>query len=289
MIWLLLSIALSASIVLIFRAFPHYQIHTGKAIRINYATCLLLGNLLLGRDHIFQADLPQQAWFYPALGMGVLFITVFSAMGFSARHAGASFTALASKMGLLMPVLTGVFLLGEPQRWNLIPGLLLTLVAIWLLTPQKPGETHEKGWTIIILPLVFIGSGFVDTGLKLIQHHFLQGGPAIDTARSTTLIFGSAFVCGMLASLIGRETLLPGPREWLGGLVLGTVNYFSVYALLRALNSDGLPASVFFPVNNLGVVLLALLLSEFLYKEKPDPRQKAGIGISLLAILLLSL
>jgi drug/metabolite transporter (DMT)-like permease len=75
----------------------------------------------------------------------------------------------------------------------------------------------------------------------------------------------------------------------MGGLVLGTVNYFSVYALLRALNSDGLPASFFFPVNNLGVVLLALLLSGLLFKEKPDPKQKAGIGVSLIAILLLSL
>ncbi len=289
MIWLLLSILLSASIVLIFRAFPHFNIHTGKAILINYATCLLLGNILLRENHLFQADIANQNWFYPALGMGVLFITVFSAMGFSARHAGASFTALASKMGLLLPVLTGVFLLGEPLRWNLLPGLLLTLAAIWLLTPEKPGEKHEKGWTLLILPLVFIGSGLGDTGLKLIQHHYLQHGPEIDTARSTTLIFGSAFVCGMFANLISRQSIVPSAREWLGGLVLGTVNYFSVYALLRALNSDGLPASFFFPVNNLGVVLLALLVSDLLYREKPDKRQKAGIGISLLAILLLSL
>lgn len=289
MIWLLLSILLSASIVLIFRAFPAYNIQTGKAILVNYATCLLLGNLLLGEAHLFQTDTASQQWFYPALGMGILFITVFSAMGFSARHAGASFTALASKMGLLLPVLTGVFLLGEPLRWNLIPGLLLTLAAIWLLTPQNPSEKHEKGWTILILPLVFFGSGLVDTGLKLIQHHYLQHGAAIDTARSTTLIFGSAFVCGLVANLLGRQSMLPTARDWFGGLVLGTVNYFSVYALLRALNSDGLPASFFFPVNNLGVVLLALLVSDMLYREKPDKRQKAGIGISLLAILLLSL
>jgi len=289
MTWLLLSILLSASIVLIFRAFPQFNIHTGKAILINYATCLLLGNILLGENHLFQADIAEQNWFYPALGMGILFITVFSAMGFSARHAGASFTALASKMGLLLPVLTGVFLLEEPLRWNLLPGLLLTIAAIWLLTPEKPGEKHEKGWTLLILPLVFIGSGLVDTGLKLIQHHYLQHGPEIDTARSTTLIFGSAFVCGVFANLISRQSIVPSAREWLGGLVLGTVNYFSVYALLRALNSDGLPASFFFPVNNLGVVLLALLVSDLLYREKPDKRQKAGIGISLLAILLLSL
>lgn len=289
MTWLLLSILLSASIVLIFHAFPQFNIHTGKAILINYATCLFLGNILLGENHLFQADMAEQNWFYPALGMGILFITVFSAMGFSARYAGASFTALASKMGLLLPVLTGVFLLGEPLRWNLLPGLLLTIAAIWLLTPEKPGEKHEKGWTLLILPLVFIGSGLVDTGLKLIQHHYLQHGPEIDTARSTTLIFGSAFVCGVFANLINRQSIVPSAREWLGGLVLGTVNYFSVYALLRALNSDGLPASFFFPVNNLGVVLLALLVSDLLYREKPDKRQKAGIGISLLAILLLSL
>ncbi|MFN9957750.1 MAG: hypothetical protein ACK55I_31985, partial [bacterium] len=112
-------------------------------------------------------------------------------------------------MGLLLPVLTGVFLLGEPLRWNLLPGLLLTIAAIWLLTPEKPGEKHEKGWTLLILPLVFIGSGLVDTGLKLIQHHYLQHGPEIDTACSTTLIFGSAFVCGVFANLINRQSIVP--------------------------------------------------------------------------------
>lgn len=114
MIWLLGSILLSASLMLLFRWFSLARIHTQTAILINYLVCVVTGTVLAGKEHIFRSDLPTKPWFWPCLGLGVLFIVVFSAMGQSAKLAGSSLTAMASKMGLLIPVLTAVVFLENP-------------------------------------------------------------------------------------------------------------------------------------------------------------------------------
>ncbi|MCQ2511506.1 MAG: SMR family transporter [Lachnospiraceae bacterium] len=56
--------------------------------------------------------------------------------------------------------------------------------------------------------------------------------------------------------------------------------------LLQALNQ--LPAIVTYPVYNITVILIISLLGYFLFKEKLSRRKLIGLGVVILAILLLS-
>jgi uncharacterized membrane protein len=287
MIWLLFSVVLSASLVLIFRAFAIWKVNTPRAILVNYFTCLVLGNVLLGDAHLFQPDIVHQPWLWPCVGMGVLFISVFSAVGWAARIAGAGLTALASKMGLLIPVLAGILLLNENYSVWLWPGIAGTLFAIYLLNPTK-GSTPMAGEAraIAMILIVFIGSGIVDSGLKLIQFQYLHGD---SPARSTTMIFGSALFTGMLFFLLFQRNNPGTRRDIPAGLLLGVFNYFSVFAMLKALDAPGMTASWFFPINNLGVVLTALFISMLVFGERLSWRQWLGVATALCSILVLSI
>ena len=289
MIWLIGSMLLSASLMLLFRWFSLVGIHTQTAILINYLVCIVTGTLLAGKEHIFRSDLPTQPWFWPCLGLGVLFIVVFSAMGQSAKLAGSALTAMASKMGLLIPVLTAVLFLGESWNWIILPGLLCTLGALVLLNPARnKGAEHMDFKALALLLLVFFGSGLVDAGVKLVQHFFLKNS---STDQTITLIFSGAFATGLLQHLLakGNAALLPSLRDIGGGVILGVCNYGSMYTLVNALDKSGLAGAFLFPVNNLGVVMVTTGAAYLLFRETLSRRQWLGLICAAFAIGLLSI
>ncbi len=75
-----------------------------------------------------------------------------------------------------------------------------------------------------------------------------------------------------------------GVGEIVGGMILGVSNFFSTYLVLYALVS--LPAVVFFPIYNVGVVLVATLAGVMLFGEKMGARQVAGMVLAAAGITL---
>jgi drug/metabolite transporter (DMT)-like permease len=289
MIWLICSIMLSASLMLIFRWFSKVGIHTQTAIVVNYLVCIITGTALAGNNHIFHGDLPGKPWFWPCLLLGILFILVFSAMGQSARVAGSALTAMASKMGLLIPVFMAVLFLGEAWNWTIIPGLLCTLFALVMLNPRRNGAGAQMDiQALILLLVVFFGSGFVDAGVKLIQHFYLAESSADETI---TLIFSGAFITGLTQQIFTRKSSANNLslKDLGGGVLLGICNYGSMYTLIQALDTSGLPGSFLFPVNNLGVVMVTTAAAMLLFREVLTRRQWLGLSCAAIAIILLSI
>ena len=62
-----------------------------------------------------------------------------------------------------------------------------------------------------------------------------------------------------------------------------------MYFIVLALNSNVLEPSVLFPINNLSVLTISTLVSVLVYKEKLSSKNWIGIGLSILAILILGL
>jgi drug/metabolite transporter (DMT)-like permease len=280
---------LSASLMLMFRWFSKVGIHTQTAIVVNYLVCIITGTALAGNNHIFHGDLPGKPWFWPCLLLGILFILVFSAMGQSARVAGSALTAMASKMGLLIPVFMAVLFLGEAWNWTIIPGLLCTLFALVMLNPRRNGAGAQMDiQALILLLVVFFGSGFVDAGVKLIQHFYLAESSADETI---TLIFSGAFITGLTQQIFTRKSSANklSLKDLGGGVLLGICNYGSMYTLIQALDTSGLPGSFLFPVNNLGVVMVTTAAAMLLFREVLTRRQWLGLSCAAIAIILLSI
>lgn len=294
--YLLLSVALSSGIFMIFKAVGRLKIELFPVVVINYLTCFLLGNLLLGSEHVLNMKIMQLPGFFPTASMGLIFVGTFVLMGHSTHKAGASMSAMASKMSVVIPVLVAVVFLGESIGIKGIAGVILALVSVYLVSSgssssSSAGSTSTSVSRVRfdpILLLVFMGSGMVDTGLNLIKYADFKG---FNNLQFATITFGGAAVIALMISVFQFDRwklfLLQGSSKGLIlGVLLGAINYFSIVAMYAAIDAYEGKTGVFFTLNNIGVLLLTIILGYFL-GEKYKSKTLFGVVFAIIAILLL--
>ena len=294
MLYLLLCILSSTGIFIVFKALDRRDIPVFPVILINYLLATLLGFFLHGSIPA-PATLLQQDWLVLSILIGVLFILMFFLVGMSTRRAGISVTTVASKMSVVFPIVFSM-LIDSSDSLNLLKAtaILAALTGVGLTVYRKASPDSGKRISAIVLPLVlFVGMGVVDSLVKLAQHRHVGDS---DASLFSAILFLNALLSGLLF-LILRSRDLPNftrLRVWAWGLLLGTVNFGSIFFMVRALNyqgssGPGLDSSLIFGVNNTGIVVLSVMAGLLLFREKPSPLNWMGIGISLLSFLLFSL
>ncbi|MEQ8909153.1 MAG: EamA family transporter [Vicingaceae bacterium] len=288
MIYLLLSIFCSTSIFIVFRSFDRFKIDTFSAIVVNYLVAGSIGFLISDVDFSMDTML-QSSWSINGLILGVLFITLFYIMATTAQKLGASVASIANKMALVVPVLFAIFYYGDSYNFLKIMGVLMALVGIYLSTVKPKVEKKKFDWKLFFIPFIlFLGSGFIDTFIKYTQEFHLQENQN-DSKLFSSLIFATAFCIGILITFFRKGKGLNHLPTWVGGVVLGLINYGSIYFLILTFNNSSLESSVVFPINNMGVVIFTTLLSFFLFQERFSNKNKVGVALSVLSILLISL
>lgn len=286
MIDLALSILSSTLIFVIFKLFDVLRVQTLNAIIFNYITACLVG-LFLYQGKVDLAQIMETSWAWGPLAMGVLFISIFNLMAISSQRVGVSVTSVATKMSLVIPVLLGVFLFGD--RLSLLQGLgiLLALTAVFLASLKEDGI--RIGFRELMLPLlVFLGSGIIDASIKYFEHRHLS---EEEIPLFSSMVFGCAALSGLV--FVGARSLKRplklGPRDILGGILLGVPNFFSVFFLIRALRWDQFNSAATFTINNVGVVLFSTLLGILLFRERLSLKNWGGVILAVLGIILVAL
>ena len=79
------------------------------------------------------------------------------------------------------------------------------------------------------------------------------------------------------------------PDLILTGFILGLVNFGSLYGIIMALDSKVFDSSIVFGINNIGIVLLSVAFALLIFKERISSKNKIGIVLSLISIIILSL
>jgi drug/metabolite transporter (DMT)-like permease len=277
---LILFAALSmACLFLLFKVYDKRNIPLLPTIVINYFVAFSCGAVVAPP---WQAGDLSPLWI-PALVLGVLFITLFYMTGVSTQRAGVAATSVASKMSLVLTVLAAVVLHDErPGTWGWA-GIVLALVGV-VLSSWTSGPAGARG--VWLLPaLLFLGNAAIDITLNATQRNLLT--PATEPVLPT-LIFGIAGTLGMIRLLTGTGTQqLSDPRVWIAGVILGSVNYASLYFIVGALARSGYPASSVFPLMNIGVILFGTIASIVLFGERLSRIQLWGIICSIIAMALI--
>ena len=281
--WLIFSILSSAALMVIFKFFARFEIRVFPAIVVNYVTCFVLGNLLLGKHNIVSQAVWEQHWFPFVVGMGLLFISAFYLMGLGTGLAGAGATSVAAKMSVVIPAAVSMLLLHEKPGMFILLGMLLSVFSVYLMRPENNGGKGLRGLWVLLL--VFLGSGMVDTGLNLVKHNF---GNDVDDYTISTVVFGGAGVIGLTLMLF-QKGKLPEWKEILGGVVLGCTNYASLIAMFGAIGAYKGQTAWFFAVNNIGVVWVSTLISILFFKEKISKAGYVGLILAALAVLLMNI
>lgn len=284
MIWLFVSILSSAGLMLIFKGFDRLNIRVFPAIAVNYVTCFICGNLLLGDDNLFSKPQWTEPWFINIALLGFLFIGTFYLMGTATRIAGASATSVAGKMSVVIPASVSIIAFHESFSPLQAAGLLLSLVSVYMMRPETQAE-HRNHKGLIMLALVFLGSGLVDTGLKILKHEY---GSTVSDYKMSTIVFGMAGLLGLVITAVNSRKHLPGLKEIAGGIVLGLMNYLSLIAMFASLGAFKGSTAWFFAINNIGVVAASTLGSVFIFKENINRHARIGLALSVLAILLIN-
>lgn len=285
MVYLLLSILSSSSLMVIFKYFDRFKVHTFNAIVANYFVAGAL-SILLDTSGIELAEGPSQLWFVNALIIGVLFIILFNVIGISTQKIGVSVTTVANKMSLIIPVLFAVFVLGDSLNTIKIAGIALALLAVYLTTKTEKREDIDKRFVLFPL-IVFVGSGFLDTFFKYNENYTLG-----DNGQQPFIswIFITASLVGTAALIYNytKTKSIPDGKSLLAGVFLGIPNYFSIFFLIKSLSIKSIQSSVIFPINNMSIVAVSALAGIFLFQEKITKINKLGIVLCIVAIALIA-
>jgi len=164
----------------------------------------------------------------------------------------------------------------------------LGVIAVILTTVsgKKQSSLNLAALTPIVL---FVGSGLLDLILALTQKKFLTTDIAYTDFVPVPFAIAAAIgtIILIYRGLVRRERLRL--KNMTGGVILGLVNYGSIYFLLKILGSGLIDRSAAIPANNMGVVALSAIVGIALFREKLSPKKLWGILLALVAIALLTL
>ncbi|MDA9339933.1 DMT family transporter [Polaribacter sp.] len=285
MIFLLLSILFSTGLFVIFKYFGIYKIDVLKAIFINYIVAFSMGFFFAERQ-IPISEIYLEPWFSGALFLGALFVSIFFVMAMTAQKNGVSVTSIAGKMSVVVPVIFGIMLYNESVTFLKIVGIIMALIAVYLSSVKE--EKSEKNGTLLLPILLFIGSGTIDTLLKYIQENYVADE---DVSIFSGSLFGIAGVFAFLILVIKtiKKRASFGYKNIIAGIILGVPNYYSIIFLIKALQNKNFESSTLFTINNVAIVVVSTLVGLFFFKEKFSIKNKIGVAMAILGIILVTI
>jgi drug/metabolite transporter (DMT)-like permease len=190
-------------------------------------------------------------------------------------------------MSVVIPVIFGIYAYNEGVGFQKIFGIILALIAVYLTAIKtKTSINFRQG---LLLPfLLFLGSGVIDASIKYLETTYVSknGIPIFSAA-----IFGCAAIIGILilAYKAFNKPFEFEAKNVIGGMLLGIINYYSIFYLLKALQFEGLESSTLFTVNNVAIVMVSTLAGLLLFKESISKKNWLGISLAIVSILLVTL
>jgi multidrug transporter EmrE-like cation transporter len=271
----------------IFKGFDRYQVQTFQAIAVNYVVCVVTGVAFSGFGVIVKdiQTLPTSYFIYPTV-IGVLFVLGFNLIAFVSQKISVSLATVASRLSLIIPVVISLlFFKTSVKTYDILNvlGIVLVFVAIILISkPRSNQGINVQKRQLWLLPALFFLIGLIDTTLTYTNSIFQEAG--FDESLSV-MLFVVASVFAFVVAFIQKKQF--DGRAIIAGVVLGLPSYFSVYFLMKALSSFQHDSMFVFSINNLSVIVLTTVVSVVVLKEKIANINLYGLGLAVVALLLI--
>jgi len=199
----------------------------------------------------------------------------------------ASSTMLVYSCGFLIPIFFTCFFYGETISIVQVIGILVLLVALFLIINPKKGDKLSFAWLIFSI-LAMSGSGFTAVLQKIHQRSDFSNELSylltISFLMSSLIMFILSLVVkekdSNAKSFINKRVVI---TACVSGLFIGTLNYLNTFL------AGKLPSVILFPIYNIGSIILSGVICAILFKEKNTKKQILGFIIGCFAILLIGL
>lgn len=308
MIYLLCAILLGSLFSIVFKLCQQHDINTEQVILFNYVTAFVV-NLapivwaVFTDPAVSAADFVLDSKvFLLAAVEGVFFMLGFVVMNRSTWRSGVALTTSSARASLILPVILSWALLSQPApRW--IPVILVLGAMAMIMLPAQSikhpaavqtgiSDEVRRRKTVLALGTVFLVYGISDFTLKVCQNAAEQAckGDTVMVGNHLSSLMVVIFLMASLASL--AVCFYTGSfkkskiclKNVQGGIVLGLVNTGCTFCMLKALGK--MSTGLFYPLYNIGIVIVASLVGVFFFREKLKWTQIAGIGVAVVAIAL---
>lgn len=285
MIYLLLSVVTNAAIYWLFKYFERIGAKIFETIVFNYLVAFSCGIFFVPNvSDAFSSAFQFPVWSVVGLIMGGLFIAVFYFMAITAKKSGIALATLSSKMSLVLAVLLLAFL-GKGEI-TLIKAIALVIAMLGLYLFSTDGKSKFDRGALVYPLVLMLGSTSVDFSIAYFQSFTTNQN---ELSLFTCMPFMGAGIIGigmLLYKLFVLKEKFP-VKEMGTGIVLGLVNYGSIFFLVELYHSAWMPESTILPVNNLLVLVAGSIGAIFLFNEKLNRRKIQGLIICVLALILL--
>lgn len=193
-------------------------------------------------------------------------------------------------LGFIIPTLSGALFWQEDLTGMNLLGIACVIPAV-LISGKKGKKAADKvsaGNNKFIVPLVaaMLSSG----GLGVMQK--VQQKSAFADQRAVFVWIAFLFACA--ASLTGyvctkkKDEIILKNGTGKGLYLSGGIGVcFASSNLLNTTLAGRMDSAVFFPVNNISVILVSLLLGVVIFKERIGKKELTVLGLGILSILLL--
>lgn len=283
MLELVLAILCSVTVGVLIKFARQKGVHIDQSIAVNYLVAITLSFVLLKPDfkgqgivEIVQTN-PSSYIFF---ALGILLPTVFLIQAKALEYAGIIRTDAAQRLSLFLPILAAFTLFGEAVTANKLFALVLAFVALGCLL-WRSHQGMEKGGMIAIisLALVWVGFGVIDILFK----QMAKTGSAFPVTLVISFIFAA---CLMFIYLLVKRTKWHVPSV-VTGLLLGALNFGNILFYIKAHQAMKDDPTLVFTGMNLGVICLGTLVGAFIFKEKINKINYAGVVVAIVAIVCL--
>lgn len=281
MIYLLLGILSSALVSIVMRLSTGHVKNNMTMFMANYAVCIILSLLFgLRMDPDAFAD---GALFSVGAGLvsGIMYLASFMLLQTNIRRNGVVLSATFMKLGVIVPTVMAVVLFHETPGATAVAGIVLAILAILLINKNPETDSRDGNRQFTLLLILLAAGGFTDS----LSNIYEKCGSA--SLKDLYLICTFAAACLLSAALkvYRKQRITRADLGW--GALIGFPNYFSARFLLYALSR--LPATVVYPVYNIGAIALVTVAGLIIFREQLNRRKWIAMGLIALSLFLLNI
>lgn len=217
-------------------------------------------------------------------GFGATYATALICTNLAMRHGPIALTTLVTSLSLMVPTLYGIIALHEPVGISLVLGLLMLVLSLCLINLKKDDKKISPKWALFA-GLAFFGNGMCSTVQKMEQVAF--SGAYKNEFMIAALLMVSAVAFIIAFATEKKEIAYCIKRGGIYTLCYGIFN--GLLNLLVMVLGNMMPASLMFPLISAFGIIGSFIVGRFMFKEKLNAMQLAGLLAGIVSIVFFNL
>ncbi|MCG8339427.1 MAG: SMR family transporter [Proteobacteria bacterium] len=305
MLYLLLAVACSSVIGIIFKISEQRESNRYLVTSMNYLTAVVFSGYMLAHSslpevtiylnlgefigrlvELFQTNTgllssADSVLWSVILGTftGWIYCTAFIYYQISVRKNGIALSGMFSRLGVLLPMTLSIIVWQEIPTQIQTVGIVLCLFSIVLVNFNfREGERFQITGSLVLLFFFF--------GIAIFCNKIFQKYAQLELKPLFLFcLFLSALILSLTVSI--KYVSVLKKEELLIGFLVGVPNLFASYFLILSL--DQIKASIAFPVFSAGTIILMTVVAVIFFSEKITPKNGVAIVLTAFALVLINL